>query len=95
MKLLTCMFILLFQFISPQDAENSMKFYRGIKTNGILPADEEENAVLMEKLNFEFEGIKSLINEQGIEKTEVVLADFCEHQQLKWNQKKKLIEPFL
>lgn len=56
-----------------------MKFYRGIKTSAPT-TNEPENALLIEKLKFEFESIKSIINERGVGGTTVALGDFCKQK---------------
>jgi hypothetical protein len=59
---------------SPQKAEVSIKFYRGIKST----AATECESTSIEQVKIEFESIKSLISERGSGGgAKVELKDFC------------------
>jgi hypothetical protein len=66
-------FFFSFLFSIPQEAEISIKFYRGIQSNALFDAGSEQ-------LKIEFESIKSLISERADGGNKVELKDFCKRK---------------
>lgn len=62
-------------FFVSKEAETSIKFYRGMKSN----AAEDQLNTPMERVKIEFESIKSLISERANGETRIELNDFCKN----------------